>query len=210
LTTSAPTWRAVRRGERAAFVELGVVLVHLGQGQDISGCGLEIGSVPNRVERQWLRDVQAGVGPEVGIDPRAYSRRAPEFCRGHGALYDTLAAGRIEEENLAALLAGTFPAGRRDESEAWGADQDRIDYGVLEQTWPTGPPRRSSQSGRRAHGRGGCGSRSARRPIPGRTPNAVRAAATSIMAPAAATAPARPFPAGEYQFTAAAGHLPTV
>jgi hypothetical protein len=53
-------------GERAAFVELGVVLVHLGQGQDISGCGLEIGSVPNRVERQWLRDVQAGVGPEVG------------------------------------------------------------------------------------------------------------------------------------------------
>ena len=29
----------------------------------------------------------------------------PEFRRGHGALYDALAAGRIDGEKLAALLA---------------------------------------------------------------------------------------------------------
>src|SRR5438876_11402633 len=34
---------------------------------------------------------------------------APEFRRGHGALYDALAAGRIDEEKLAALLTGTLP-----------------------------------------------------------------------------------------------------
>ena len=33
----------------------------------------------------------------------------PEFRRGHGALYDALAAGRIDEEMLAALLAGALP-----------------------------------------------------------------------------------------------------
>ena len=31
------------------------------------------------------------------------------FRRGHGALYDALAAGRIDEEAFAALLAGTLP-----------------------------------------------------------------------------------------------------
>jgi len=33
----------------------------------------------------------------------------PAFRRGHGALYDALAAGRIGEEKLAALLAATLP-----------------------------------------------------------------------------------------------------
>jgi hypothetical protein len=58
----------------------------------------------------------------------------PQFRRGHGALYDALAAGRIDEEKLAALLTGTLPrlAGG-DEGEAWVAEHDRIDYGLLEQ-----------------------------------------------------------------------------
>ena len=32
-----------------------------------------------------------------------------QFRRGHGALYDALAAGRIDEEAFAVLLAGTLP-----------------------------------------------------------------------------------------------------
>jgi hypothetical protein len=34
----------------------------------------------------------------------------PAFRRGHGALYDALAAGRIDEEAFAALLTQTLPA----------------------------------------------------------------------------------------------------
>jgi DDE superfamily endonuclease len=57
-----------------------------------------------------------------------------EFTRGHGALYDALAAGRIDEEKLAALLAGTLPqlidgAEGRD----WISGHDVIDHGLLEQ-----------------------------------------------------------------------------
>ena len=33
----------------------------------------------------------------------------PEFRRGHGALYDALACGRIDGEALATLLASTLP-----------------------------------------------------------------------------------------------------
>ena len=33
-------------GERVALVELGVVPVHLGQGQDVGARGLEVGAVP--------------------------------------------------------------------------------------------------------------------------------------------------------------------
>ena len=33
----------------------------------------------------------------------------PAFRRGHGALYDALAAGQIDEEALAALLTQTLP-----------------------------------------------------------------------------------------------------
>ena len=75
--------------------------------------------------------------------------------------------------------------------------------------WPACPPGRPPLSGRRARGGPGCGSRSTPRPIPGRTPNAPRAAATSITARAAATAPAKTIPGWEYQFTAAVGHLRT-
>ena len=58
----------------------------------------------------------------------------PEFRRGHGALYDALAAGRIDEEALAALLTQTLPPlADGDEGRAWVAEHDRIDYGLLEQ-----------------------------------------------------------------------------
>jgi hypothetical protein len=33
----------------------------------------------------------------------------PQFRRGHGALYDALAAGQVDEEALAALLTETLP-----------------------------------------------------------------------------------------------------
>ncbi len=57
----------------------------------------------------------------------------PEFRRGHGALYDALAAGRIEEEAFAALLTATLPPlVDGDEGRAWVAEHDVIDYGLLE------------------------------------------------------------------------------
>ncbi len=57
----------------------------------------------------------------------------PQFRRGHGALYDALAAGRIDDEALAGLLAGTLPPlVDGDEGRAWVAEHDRIDYGLLE------------------------------------------------------------------------------
>ena len=121
----------------------------------------------------------------------------PEFRRGHGALYDALAAGRIDEEKLAALLTGTLPR--------WSTGA-RARPGWLSTTgsttacssgpWRACQPSRPRRSGTRAPAGGGCGSRSTPRPIPGLTPNAPRAAVTSIMTPAAATAPARRFPAG--------------
>jgi len=58
----------------------------------------------------------------------------PEFRRGHGALYDALAAGRIDEEAFAALLAGTLPQLIDDgPARAWIGEHDRIDHGLLDQ-----------------------------------------------------------------------------
>ena len=58
----------------------------------------------------------------------------PAFRRGHGALYDALAAGQVDEEALAALLAGTLPQlVDGEEAMAWVEAHDRIDYGLLEQ-----------------------------------------------------------------------------
>ena len=58
----------------------------------------------------------------------------PEFRRGHGALYDALAAGRIDEEALATLLASTLPqVTDGEEGRAWVAEHDQIDYGLLDQ-----------------------------------------------------------------------------
>src|SRR5262249_56492058 len=58
----------------------------------------------------------------------------PQFRRGHGALYDALAAGRIDEEAFAALLTGTLPQlVDRGAGRAWVAEHDMIDYSLLEQ-----------------------------------------------------------------------------
>ena len=43
------------------------------------------------------------------VTPLVQLSLAAEFTRGHGALYDALAAGRIDEEALAALLTQTLP-----------------------------------------------------------------------------------------------------
>lgn len=66
----------------------------------------------------------------------------PEFRRGHGALYDGLAAGRIDEEKLGTLLARTVPQlVDGPEAAAWTAEHDRIDYGLLEQVLAALPAR---------------------------------------------------------------------
>jgi DDE superfamily endonuclease len=58
----------------------------------------------------------------------------PEFTRGHGALYDALSAGRIDDERLFCLLASELPqAVDGPEALAWIAEHDVIDRGLLEQ-----------------------------------------------------------------------------
>jgi hypothetical protein len=57
----------------------------------------------------------------------------PEFTRGHGALYDALSAGRIDDERLFSLLAAELPpAVDGPEALAWIAGHDVIDRGILE------------------------------------------------------------------------------
>jgi hypothetical protein len=66
----------------------------------------------------------------------------PEFRRGHGALYDGLAEGRIDEEKLGTLLARTVPQlVDGPEAAAWTAGHDRIDYGLLEKVLAAVPAR---------------------------------------------------------------------
>ena len=58
----------------------------------------------------------------------------PEFRRGHGALYDALHDGEIDEEAFAALLAGALPQlidGL--EAQAWIGEHDMIGHALLEQ-----------------------------------------------------------------------------
>ena len=56
------------------------------------------------------------------------------FRRGHGALYDALAAGGIDGEGLGTLLARTVPQlVDGPEAAAWAAGHDRTDYRLLEQ-----------------------------------------------------------------------------
>jgi len=57
----------------------------------------------------------------------------PEFTRGHGALYDALSAGRIDDERFFSLLASELPqAVDGPEARAWIAEHDVIDHGLLE------------------------------------------------------------------------------
>ena len=121
----------------------------------------------------------------------------PEFRRGHGALYDALAAGQIDEEALAALLTGRCRSSST-VPRPWpgSAAHDTIDYGLLEQALAAVPAAQAAQV------REACARWRRLRfaidatPIPAPMPSAPRAAATSIMTPAAATAPARPSRAG--------------
>jgi DDE superfamily endonuclease len=56
----------------------------------------------------------------------------PEFTRGHGALYDALAAGRIDDERFFSLLAAELPqAVDGTDARAWIAGHDVIDHGLL-------------------------------------------------------------------------------
>jgi len=70
----------------------------------------------------------------------------PEFRRGHGALYDALAAGDIDEEALAALLTGTLPQLiDGPEALAWVSGHDTIDYDLLEQALAQVPAAQAAQ-----------------------------------------------------------------
>ena len=134
----------------------------------------------------------------------------PQFRRGHGALYDALAAGRIDEEALARLLAGTLPRlVDGDEGRAWVAEHDRIDYGLLDAALAGLP------AGQAAQVRDACARwRRLRFAID----------ATPYPRPDAECSPGRghvhhdacrcdgtrkTIPGWEYQFTAAIGHLRT-
>jgi hypothetical protein len=134
----------------------------------------------------------------------------PAFRRGHGALYDGLAAGRIDEEKLAALLTGTLPGlVDGDQGRAWAGERDRIDDGLLEDAL-AGVPAGAAAAVREACARW----RRLRFAID----------ATPYPRPDAGCSPGRghvhhdacrcdgtrkTIPGWEYQFTAAVGHLRT-
>src|SRR5260370_23538244 len=106
----------------------------------------------------------------------------PEFRRGHGALYDALAAGRIDGEKLAALLTVTLPPlVDGDEGRAWTAAHDVIDCALLERAL-AGVPAEDA-----ARVRDAC----APPPIPARTPAAPPDAATCTTARATGRTAAR-------------------
>ena len=133
-----------------------------------------------------------------------------EFTRGHGALYDALAAGRIEEERLFSLLASELPqAVDGPEALAWIAEHDVIDHGLLDKALAGLPPDNAGQV------RDACARW-------GRLRFAVNA--TAYPRPDAWCSPGREHvhngachckgssktaPGWEYQFTAAVGHLRT-
>ena len=134
----------------------------------------------------------------------------PEFTRGHGALYDALSAGRIDDEQLFCLLASALPqAVDGPEALAWIAERDVIDHGLLETALAGLPPDDAAQV------RDACARW-------GRLRFAVDA--TAYPRPDAWCSPGREHvhhgachcrgssrttPGWEYQFTAAIGHLRT-
>jgi DDE superfamily endonuclease len=134
----------------------------------------------------------------------------PEFTRGHGALYDALAAGRIDEEKLFCLLAAELPqAVDGPEARAWIAEHDVIDRELLDKAL-AGLPEQDAVQVRDACARWG------------RLRFAVDS--TAYPRPDAWCSPGREHvhngachcrgssktaPGWEYQFTAAIGHLRT-
>jgi DDE superfamily endonuclease len=70
----------------------------------------------------------------------------PEFRRGHGALYDALAAGQIDDEAFAALLTASLPPlVDGDEGRAWAAEHDVIDHGLLDRALARLPAEAAAQ-----------------------------------------------------------------
>jgi hypothetical protein len=134
----------------------------------------------------------------------------PEFTRGHGALYDALSAGRIDDEKLFSLLAAELPlAVDGPEAREWIAEHDVIDRGLLEQALAGVPAEEVSQvrdaCARWARLRFAVDATAYPRPdawcSPGREHvhnGACRCRGSSKTAPG-----------WEYQFTAAVGHLRT-
>src|SRR6266487_3479521 len=134
----------------------------------------------------------------------------PEFTRGHGALYDALSAGRIDDERLFSLLTAALPPLAGDgPARAWIAEHDMIDRGLLEKAL-TGLPLAGAAAVRDACARWS------------RLRFAVDA--TAYPRPDARCSPGREHvhngachckgssktaPGWEYQFTAAVGHLRT-
>ena len=134
----------------------------------------------------------------------------PEFTRGHGALYDALAAGRIDDEKLFSLLASELPqAVDGPAAREWIAGHDVIDHGLLDKALAGLPPDDARQV------RDACARWSRLR---------FAVDATAYPRPDAWCSPGREHvhngachcrgssktaPGWEYQFTAATGHLRT-
>ena len=134
----------------------------------------------------------------------------PEFTRGHGALYDALAAGRIDDEKLFSLLAPELPqAVDGPAAREWIAGHDVIDHGLLDKALAGLPPDDARQV------RDACARWSRLR---------FAVDATAYPRPDAWCSPGREHvhngachcrgssktaPGWEYQFTAAIGHLRT-
>jgi len=134
----------------------------------------------------------------------------PEFTRGHGALYDALSAGRIDDERFFSLLASELPqAVDGPEALAWIAEHDVTGHGLLEEALAGLSPDDASQV------RDACARWSRLR---------FAVDATAYPRPDAWCSPGREHvhngachcrgssktaPGWEYQFTAAIGHLRT-
>jgi len=134
----------------------------------------------------------------------------PEFTRGHGALYDAIAAGRIDDEKLFSLLAAELPqAVDGPQARAWIAEHDVTGYGMLGKALAVLP------AGEAAQVRDACARWSRLR---------FAVDATAYPRPDAWCSPGREHvhngachcqgssktaPGWEYQFTAAIGHLRT-
>ena len=134
----------------------------------------------------------------------------PEFTRGHGALYDALAEGRVDDERLFCLLAAELAQSvDGPQARAWIAEHDLIDHAVLEKAL-AGLPARDAEQVRDACARWSrlrfaVDATAYPRPdtwcSPGREHvhnGACRCKGSSKTAPG-----------WEYQFTAAVGHLRT-
>jgi hypothetical protein len=66
----------------------------------------------------------------------------PEFTRGHGALYDALSAGRIDDERLFSLLTAVLPPlADGPQARSWIAGHDVIDHALLEKSLAGVPAR---------------------------------------------------------------------